>query len=144
MFHEIFRNSVQFWKTTLISKTIFMTNLIRVDLYLMSAAKLWSISVEQGKPTSSISRIPARRDDSLLLFQVVAPKDSRWAPHYSGHSSHTDYRKYLLQRSCSQRQLIQEVHKWTATMRGLSTIILFNRSCLPGRSFPCYYSQSVY
>lgn len=40
MFHEIFPSSVQFWKTTLISKIIFITNLIRVDLYLVSAVEL--------------------------------------------------------------------------------------------------------
>lgn len=42
----------------------------------MSAVKLSLISVVQGKPISSISRLSAERDDSLLLFLVVAPKDS--------------------------------------------------------------------
>lgn len=134
MFHEVFPNSIHFWKTTLISKTIFIPNLIRMDLYLMSAVELWSIPVVQGKPTSSISRWSAGREDSLLLFQVVAPKHSSWAPHNSGHSSHTDNRKHLLQRSGRQRQLIQEVHKWTATLRSYST------SSLTGRYFLCYYS----
>lgn len=106
MVNGIFPNSVQFWKETLISKIIFITNLIAVDFYLMSAVKLPLISVVQGKPISSLSRLSAERDDSILFFLVVAPKDSSWAPYCSGHSSHTDNRKYLLQRSCSQRELI--------------------------------------
>jgi len=106
MVNGVFTNSVQFWKATLISKIIFITNLITVDFYLMSAVKLSLISVVPGKSTSSISRLSAERDDSLLLFLVVAPKDSRWAPYCFGHSSHTANRKYLLQRSCSWRQLI--------------------------------------
>lgn len=79
MFHEILPSSAQFWKAILISKIIFIPNLIRVDLYLMSAVELRLTSAEQGKPTSSISRLSAGRDDALLLLQAAAPKDSSWA-----------------------------------------------------------------
>lgn len=50
----VFPNSVQFWEATLMSKIVFITNLIAVDFSLLSAVKLSLISAAQGKPIGGV------------------------------------------------------------------------------------------